>query len=187
MSKVQTDNSFLGDKIELRVKHLPDKERIQVLDCFAGDGIIWKNIKEQSKKQIKVIGIDKSKRSGLYLHGDNRKFIKTMMLEQFDIIDLDAYGVPYEQLKIIFDREFKGIIFVTFIQSLFGGLPRRMLYEIGYTKEMINKIPSLFNKNGFEKFKRFLDAYLADQEGKPELPAVPFGKPEIPPRGTAPG
>jgi len=43
------------------------------------------------------------------------------------------------------------------------------------------------NVLGTEKFKRFLGAYLAEREGKPELPAVPFAKPENPPPVMGPG
>ena len=165
MSKgqIKTDNSFLQDKIELRLNHLPDKEKIYILDCYAGDGIIWNKIKNHSNKQIKILGIDRENKKGVYLKGDNRKFLKTMDLKKFDVIDMDSYGVPYEQLRIIFDRGFKGVVFVTFIQSVMGQLPRRMLYEVGYTKRMIDNIPSLFNRNGIEKFKRYLYLHGIDR------------------------
>ncbi len=87
------------------------------------------------------------------------------MLENYDVIDLDAYGVPYQQLSIVLEyfRKAKSnkehVVFVTFIQTLFGGLPRKLLYEIGYTKGMVEKVPSLFNVGGFEKIKRYLYKY----------------------------
>jgi len=35
-------------------------------------------------------------------------------------------------------------------------LPVRMLEKIGYTRKMIKKCPTFFNRNGIEKFKQYL-------------------------------
>ena len=154
--RIKTDNSFLSDKIKLRLNHLPRQDNINVLDCFAGEGVIWDSIKKRTDKSITVVGIEQKNKKGVYLKGNNLKFIKNINLNNFQIIDLDSYGVPYPQLKILFDRKFKGGVFVTFIQSLYGGLPKKMLYDLGYTEKMIDAIPSLFNRKGIEKFMRFL-------------------------------
>jgi hypothetical protein len=83
-----------------------------------------------------------------------------MDLSKFDVIDLDAYGVPFKQLKIIFMQNEKKkldvIVFVTFIQTMFGALPRAFLKECGYPNKMVRKIPTLFNKNGMDKMKLYL-------------------------------
>jgi len=158
MSKVQIDNSFLYDKIKLRMNNFPEKDSINVLDCFAGNGTIWKYIKNHCNKKINILSIDKKQLSGIYLKGDNLKFLQSIDLNKFDVIDLDAYGVPYQQLKFIF-KNYKNhhcSIFITFIQSLMGGLPLGLLEDIGYSKKMIRKIPTLFYKNGLEKMKLFL-------------------------------
>jgi len=156
MSKVQTDNSFLFDKIMLRINNLPLKNEIYVLDCFAGEGKIWNYIKNKIKKKFYILSIDKKNFNKIYLKGDNLKYLKNLPLEKFDVIDFDAYGVPYNQLKIIFQKKINAVVFITFIQSLYGGLPINMLEEIGYNKNMIKKIPTLFFKNGLKKFKLFL-------------------------------
>jgi len=157
MSKVQTDSSYLETKIKLRLENLP-AGTCDVLDCYAGTGQIWNIIKQRTKKKINVLGIELKETQGIYLHGDNRKFLSSIDLTRFNVIDLDAYGVPYHQLKIIFARNLQPgtTIFVTFIQILYGGLPHGMLSDIGYSLSMIKKCPALFYKNGFEKFKRFL-------------------------------
>jgi hypothetical protein len=72
------------------------------------------------------------------------------------VIDLDAYGVPFKQLEIVFQSKYKGIVFVTFIQSVHGMLPRELIFNCGFTPEMVNKIPSLFNRDGFGKLKSYL-------------------------------
>ena len=40
-----------------------------------------------------------------------------------------------------------------------GKLPNELLYNCGYTKDMIKKIPTIFNRNGFDKFKEYLARY----------------------------
>lgn len=160
MSSLQTDNSFFADKVILRLQNLPDRENIKVLDCYGGRGRIWDEIARQTVgvKKIDVVSIEEKKYNRMYLRGDNRKFLKMMDLSKFDIIDLDAYGVPFEQLEIIFEKSKKTnhFVFVTFIQVMMGALPKDFLNKLGYTDKMINKIPTLFNRNAFDKFCNYL-------------------------------
>lgn len=79
-----------------------------------------------------------------------------MDLRTFDVIDLDAYGSPFNQLQIIFKRAFKGIVHCTFIQSGMGRVNHELLVAIGYSKKMIMKTPTLFSKKGFEKMAQYL-------------------------------
>lgn len=161
MSKVQTENSYFSLKIKLRELFTPDNSK--VLDCYSANGSIWNEIAK--RKHISVLRLEKEKgRDGIYLRDDNLKFLKNMDLTQFDVIDLDAFGVPFKQLEIIFEKELKNkIVFITFIQSVFGALPRKMLNTLGYTDSMIDKIPSLFNTNGFEKLKAYLSQKNIDE------------------------
>ncbi len=152
---IKTDNSYLKSKVNLRINHLPQKNNIKVLDCYAGECKIWNNIKTKTEENIIITGIDK-KPYGNNLRGDNLKYLKGLNLDSYDIIDLDAYGVPFRQLEIIFKKGYKGILYITFIQSMFGQLPIKMLNKIGYTKSMIKKCPTLFNRGGIEKFKQYL-------------------------------
>jgi hypothetical protein len=156
--RVQTDNSFFAEKIRLRYDELPQRN-IRVLNAFGGDNRIWAEIKKNWKYDISVDSIDIKKKYQTYLKGDNIKFLQTLDLKQYDFIDLDAYGIPFKQLEIIFASKFKGngkAVFVTFIQSMHGRLPVDFLKTLGYTNEMIAKVPNLLNKNGFEKFKNYL-------------------------------
>lgn len=161
MNNHQTDNSFLQDKIALRINHLPDKKIILVLDCFGGNGKVWDAISKQIDKKILIIRLEKKDKKGIFLKGDNIKFLMQMDLSKYDIIDLDAYGVPFNQLEIILnsDKLINCTVFVTFIQSQYGTLPQSMLNKLGYTKAMIQKCPTLFNKNGFEKIKAYLGLF----------------------------
>ncbi len=141
--------------------HLPAKSRIRVLDAFHGQGLIWEYIRQKVKIKIEVTAIDRKPVSDeLVLFGDNRKFLPSLSLEKFDVIDLDSYGVPFEQLEHIFDYDKKKKIhhrvFVTFIQSIYGRLPVGMLKTIGYSEKMIEKVPTLFDRDGLQKFKAYL-------------------------------
>jgi len=167
MNSVQTDNSFLEVKVKLRLDNLP-AGTCNVLDCYAGTGLIWSTIKERISgpgHRINVLGMDRKKLAGIYLQGDNLKFLASMDISKFNVIDLDAYDVPYLQLKIIFSRKLhkEVVIFVTFIQSVYGRLPTDMLEELGYSPTMIRKCPSIFFRNGFEKFKQFLAIHGIEQ------------------------
>jgi hypothetical protein len=129
---------------------------MKILDCFSANGVIWENICD--KTEISVLRIEKRKSAkGIYLIGDNLKYLASLDLAQFDCIDLDAFGVPYKQLEIIFPKIKSGcVIFCTFIQSVFGVLPTAMLCKLGYTLSMIRSIPTLFYASGFEKFCNYL-------------------------------
>ena len=154
---MKTDNSYLKEKVELRIQSLPEKENIFVLDCYSGKGIIWKEVKKQTGLNITVVSIEKEAgKNKTALQGSNLKYLNVLDLSKFDIIDLDAYGIPYNQLKIIFQRKYKGIVHVTAIQSGMGQLPKGLIKEIGYTEQMMSKINSIFNRQGIEKLKNYL-------------------------------
>ena len=152
---MKTDNSYFKEKIQLRLDCI--KSDVSVLDCFAGKGSLWTEIKKRSSYDIRITSIEKEKgKNKLALPGDNIKYLSILDLSEYDIIDLDAYGIPYAQLNILFKREYKGIVIVTAIQSMLGSLPNGMLNELGYTQKMIKKIPTLFYCNGLAKLKNYL-------------------------------
>lgn len=155
----KTDNSHTEDKVMLRLEtvELIKKDEVNVLEAYAGSGIIWKQVQARTKKKINILKIEmKDNKKGVYLKGDNSKFIPLFDYSIYDIIDFDAYGVPYFQLKTVFLKEFKGFVHVTFIQSGMGSMPNGLLEDLGYTKEMIKKCRTLFSKNGMQKMCSFL-------------------------------
>jgi len=155
MAQTKTNNSYLGNKVSLRVNYLPDNPA--VLDCYGGAGLIWLAVERETGKKIKRIGIDREDYGvGFFLEGDNMAYLKTIDLQKYNVIDLDAYGVPYEQLKILFQRKYTGRVFVTFIQSIFGIVPKMLLVDIGFTEAMIKSCPTLFGKRGWQYFLEWL-------------------------------
>lgn len=158
---MKTDNSYLQEKIQLRLEAINNFKNVHILDCFAGKGILWDSVKKKTNKDISIIAIEKDQsKNQISLIGDNLKYLKKMDLNEFDIIDLDAYGIPFEQLLILFQRDYQGIVIVTAIQSVYGALPKKLLLFLGYSESMINKIPTLFYKKGLDKLLNYL--YIND-------------------------
>lgn len=154
--KTNNDSEMLKAKIQLRIESIKHLEVVNVLELFGGEGVLWKEVLKQTDKQIKILSIDKNKYKRLQLQGENTKFIESLDLQIFDVIDIDAWGSPYKQLEMIIKKRYKGIVHCTFIQTMMGKLSGDMLIYLGYTKKMIEKIPSIFNKNGLDKFKQYL-------------------------------
>lgn len=157
---IKTDHSNFKTKLKLRLDNLPEGKSLCVLDCFSGEGLLWNEIQKQRQDlNLSVLAIDlKKKSSNLGLVGNNLKFLFAMDFRQFDIIDLDAYGSPYKQLSVILNRQLKPntIFFCTFIQTMIGALPHGMLKDLGYSRSMIEKIPTLFYRHGNDKMLAWL-------------------------------
>lgn len=144
-----TDNSFFDAKVALRIKHLPSGP-VKVLDAYGGYGCVWQEVAAQIKRtDIYRVGIDKEKRDGC-VRGDNRKWLKGMTLPLFDVIDLDAYGIPFDQVEILFKRKFKGTVFFTFIQSVLGIIPSKLIRINGISRKAQRICPTLFGQIGWQ-------------------------------------
>jgi hypothetical protein len=160
MNRVKTENGYFFHKYILR-KFVIEKYNLQssfVLDCFHAHGKLWNKLKKDFP-EMKLLGIelDKNKQSNFnVLYGDNRRFLKSLDIHKFNIIDLDSYGSPYEQLRILKERNYHGHLFMTFIIQEIGQINYGILESLGYSKKMIKKCPSVFSKNNFEKFKKYL-------------------------------
>lgn len=157
----QTDNTFFDAKIKLRLDNLPKKKTaIKVLDCFCGDGLIWSAIRSRRPDlDIEILSIDKKPQTEqLHLIGNNLKFLKGIDLQAFDIIDLDPYGISYLQMNYVLTNKTKpgAVIFITAIQRTFGYLPMGFLTDLGYSKKMVHKAPTLFFRQGQKKIMDWL-------------------------------
>ena len=156
-TKTNNDASHLEAKVLLRLNNLPKKENIKVLDAFGGEGLLWKEVIKRTGKNIKILSIDKNEYKKINLKGDNMKFLLSFDLTKFDVIDLDAWGSPSNQLDVLHKKEYKGIVHCTFIQSMLGNVNKNILLTYGYTENMIKKCPTLFSKNGLEKLLYFIN------------------------------
>lgn len=142
-----------------RLAHLPAGKELTILDAFHGQGMIWECIKRS--RPVEVVGIDTKMTGSMILRGNNVKYLASMDLDRFDVIDLDAYGMPYRQLEAIMRnlkrRKIKRI-FYTCVQKKpwMGGINRGLLRKIGYSDTMIEKCPTLFYREGFKKWRIYL-------------------------------
>jgi hypothetical protein len=167
MSNQATDNDevVFSYKVSLRLETLDQlKKDVNVLDAFHGHGFVWAQVGKMNNKKINVTAIDsRSDKTNPYLRGDNEKFMLNMDLSKFDIIDVDAYGSPFKILEIILNSNFCGPVHGTFIQSVMGRINNDLLFKLGYTKKMIDKCPTLFGINGFDKLCGYLSLYGIDR------------------------
>ncbi len=155
MARTKVANSFLADKVYLRADHLPEGE-VTVLDCYAGQGLIWRGVAHVTGRRIRRLPIEMTASAEFHLPGDNRAYLGTIDLARFNVVDLDAYGVPYEQLRLLFKRGYRGTVFATFIQIGWSSLPHAMLLDLGFTDEMIMCSPVLCSKSSWEHFLEWL-------------------------------
>jgi len=151
----QTNNSYLADKVAIRANHLPDGN-VTVLDCYGGSGKVWEGVRRKTGKKITVLPIDIIDYGMFHLPGDNRAYLGSVDLGRFNVIDLDAYGIPYEQLRSVFMRGFSGMVFVTFIRSVVGCISHGLLQDVGFSKAMIEKAPTLAYRRGWDLFLDWL-------------------------------
>lgn len=157
MSSPQIDNTYFDVKVQLRAENLPSGP-VRVLDCFSGTGRIWNEVRRRCPgRDIHVTRID-SRRDlpGIYLRGDNRKYLASMNLDAFNVIDLDAYGAPFDQLELLFGRgqNTPKRVFVTMTKVC--SLPYGMLEQLGYSRAMIGRCPSVFSLNIHVKVRNYL-------------------------------
>ena len=156
----KTDNHYLADKVAMRIKHSswPDDGRnLKVLDCFGGKGVVWGLVEKLSSRKVDRIAIDKRiDIMNFHIHGDNSRILAEIDLQEFDVIDLDAYGIPADQIDIVMSSGFKGVVFVTAIQTMHGGLPHKIIDDLKFPKSIKEQAPSLVARRGWEYLKEWL-------------------------------
>lgn len=156
--KTNNDPSAIEKKIQLRLNSILQisKERIKVLECFGGDGILWKEVQKRTDKEIVIMSIDQKKYKRFQYQGDSLKVLLPLDLNKFDVIDLDSYGIPFNHCDMVLKKKYMGIVHCTVIQSGMGALPNGLLESVGFSKQMMKKCRTLLSKSGGLKFKQWL-------------------------------
>jgi len=106
--------------------------------------------------QIQTIAIGPS---GEILDGHQRRLVWSASEKFGPDYEIDvrvASRALTEKEREKLDRAYCGTVFVTFIQIGFGIVNRGLLEDIGFTREMIKKCPTIFSKNGWNYFKEWL-------------------------------
>jgi len=155
----KTDNSYIDEKINLRLEVVNkiNKKNINVLECYSGKGLLWNQVKEKTDKNIKILKIDQKRISeSSVLIGDNRKYLKCLDLSKYDIIDLDAYGIPYQQLETIFKKDYIGHVICTMIQTGMGNLNNGLLAILGFDNKITSQCRVFLSRFALEILCKYL-------------------------------
>lgn len=156
----KTDNAYTSDKAALLVDLTRHLDEIRVLDAYGGHGVIWRAVERLAGKPVQRTAVDQRlDLDTAHLHGDNLKVIAGLDLDAFNVIDLDAYGIPVAQIEEVMNSDFEGVVFVTAIQTMQGGLPKKMLTDLGLPRSISKRCPTIASRRGWE----FLRAWLALQ------------------------
>lgn len=155
----KTDNHFTGDKVAIRIAHTPWPENRppRVLDVFGGHGVVWRAIQRKTGRSVERVGIDnRHDLTAFHAHGDSIKVMSGLDLSRFDVVDLDGYGIPFDELCLTFERGYRGVVFVTCIQVLHGAMPAAMARALSIPDAVSREAPSLLARRGWELFKEWL-------------------------------
>jgi hypothetical protein len=142
-----TDNNRRGmaGKVGLRASlcvSLP-AGKLRVLDAYAGSGRLWRAVRRECMKQaseheeerdLVVTGVDTRQFRGV-IHKDNRQILAGVDLTTFDVIDLDSYGVPADQVELVAGGGYRGPLVWTCIATMLGTMPRKLLAAEGVPAE----------------------------------------------------
>ncbi len=149
----QVDNTDNGEKIEIRRRLLQALPAPSVLECFAGEGKIY----QQCYRDLPYTGLDRKQINDArnIIAVDNRRYLRSADLEQFNLFDLDAYGSPWHQFLIIIERRTFTVgepVAFALTEGLdfkmrMSGLPSGMLKYVGLKRGM--NIPMLHNHADF--------------------------------------
>jgi len=161
---IKTDNHNIWQKVKLRKQAVKNLNSINVLDLFAGNNTLWSYIKTN-----RYYGVEKEKNKGKNLTADNMRIIKSLDLSNFNVIDCDSYGIPFNQIYEIFKNttlKKNTVIIYTCITNKMSGLNKECLKMFNLSK-IYKKVKTLLNsyaielfygmlyKNGIKKIKEF--------------------------------
>lgn len=151
----KTDNAHVWLKVAVRREAIAALTDVRVLDCFAGNNVLWKEIKPDY-----YLGLEKVKgKGGLNIHGDNLRLIPSLDLSRYNVIDLDAYGIPGAQLIALLRNKTlpdNVVVVYTGITNAVSGGPKKMIQAAGVPYEAYRKCPTLWNKKMLDIWYFFL-------------------------------
>lgn len=114
-------------KVALRLAVLPEGP-VRVLG--AGDHDLWDAVR-RVRDDVTVLHIEQHPRHPGDLPGDNRKWLASLDVAAFDLIDLDAWGVPADQMRLLSRRSYPGVICWTSITVGMASLPDTLYRAVG--------------------------------------------------------
>lgn len=136
-TRTLTDNDHVASKVALRVEAiemLGDPREIRVIDAYHGHGRLWQLVEEALPEgwTVKMYRADRETRAAGTLKVDNLRLLQAIDLTRFDIIDLDAYGYPAYQLRVVAARAPGKLVLSTRIAKAMGRIPKCVLEDLGF-------------------------------------------------------
>lgn len=156
LHSTKTDNASIKSKIELRRRATTRLPALRVLDLYAGNNLLWSTFKKE-----KYFGVDIEKGKGCNLPADSKRIIGSLDLSQFNVIDCDSYGIPFDVMQRLFQNKSlcdNTVIIYTAITNRLGGLNADCLKMFGIRK-IYKKCPSLIAANALDMFYGMLYNY----------------------------
>jgi len=139
---------MLVAKAALRAACLPDKDAVRVLDAYAGEHDLWDLVADvRPDVNLSVLHVESRRgvhRANLVL--DNERALASLDLGSFDLIDLDAWGVPAAQMHAVAQSDFAGPVTWTAILVGMGAVPSAVIGASGVPAEWRKEAASLWSK-----------------------------------------
>ena len=128
----KTDNASVGEKVSLRKRATGHLQELRVLDLFAGENVLWSKF-----DCARYYGVEKEKGKGRNLTADNLRIIESLDLSDFNVIDADSYGIPFNQIAALYENETLKdgtVIIYTCITNKMSKLSRRAVGHYNLSK-----------------------------------------------------
>lgn len=146
---IKTDNKSVANKVFLRRKATEHLDGLRVLDLFAGNNVLWNCIDTE-----RYYGVELIPNKGANLNAGAKRVIRSLDLSQFNVVDCDSYGIPFEICRYLLENpaaKSGTVIIYTAITNIFTCFPKLCLDELGI-QELYKITPSIFNANAIAYF-----------------------------------
>lgn len=139
-AKRYNSSAHLEEKVWLRCHAVqlvnPSPRVVHVMDAFAGDGTLWAEVRRRMEPdgwKFHIFSVDRDEYANTTLRSDNVQVLASLDLSGFDIVDLDAYGWPVEQLRIVSAAPRRPLTVVSRIAATLGwsGAPAAIMADLG--------------------------------------------------------
>jgi len=146
---IKTDNKSVANKVFLRRKATEHLEDIRVLDLFAGNNVLWRCIETE-----RYYGVELTPEKGRNLNADAKQALISLDLSQFNVIDCDSYGIPFEICSnLLKNPALKSgtVVLYTAITNIFAQMPNVVIDALNI-RELYDIVPSVFNAQAITCF-----------------------------------
>lgn len=150
---IKTDNTSIADKVALRKKATEHLSSLRVLDLYAGNNVLWGSFEKE-----RYYGIDIEKGKGKNLHADSKRVIASLDLSDFNVIDCDSYGIPFDVIYKLFNNptlKEGTVIIYTAITNRLSGISRECMKMFNLQK-IYAKCRNLASSRALELFHGML-------------------------------